>query len=109
MTLKTFSQTEIRKHGVPQGSMLGPLMFHNIHKSPSPTDIYTWSEHVIFAGNTWTIISSKYIDNSSHCDIWFHLIYGLLPISWPLSLNKTNKIKCTMNNSPQHACSIGNN
>jgi len=40
MTLRTFSQTETTKHGVPQGSMLGSLMFHNIRKSPSSMNIH---------------------------------------------------------------------
>lgn len=39
MTLRTIYQPETTKHGVPRGSMLGPLMLHNIHKSPSSTNI----------------------------------------------------------------------
>jgi C4-dicarboxylate-specific signal transduction histidine kinase len=53
-----FSDWGALKHGVPQGSVLGPLLF-KIYVSDLPLKINSESEPVLFTDDTSVIISSS--------------------------------------------------
>jgi hypothetical protein len=57
-----FSNWGTVKHGIPQGSILGPLLFIICINDLPPT-INTLSEAIIFADDTSVIICSKNIDD----------------------------------------------
>jgi hypothetical protein len=105
-----FSNSGTIKHGIPQGSILGSLLFIIYINDHSPT-INTLTEPIIFADDTNVIISSKHFDDFcakpnivlSHMSKWF------TDKKLALYLDKTNIIKFITNNSPQYALSISYN
>jgi mannose/fructose/N-acetylgalactosamine-specific phosphotransferase system component IID len=100
-TQNFYSNRETIKHGVPQGSILGPLLFIIYINDLSPT-INISSEPIIFADDTSVIISSKKFEyfyamsNTvlSHMNKWFNAN------KLTLNIDKTNIIKFTTNISP---------
>jgi hypothetical protein len=60
-------------HGVPQGSILGPLLSIT-YINDLPSTIKTLSEPTIFADDTSVIISNKNLIISVHWQIQFSLI-----------------------------------
>ncbi|PNF23822.1 hypothetical protein B7P43_G15913 [Cryptotermes secundus] len=109
-TQNFFSNWRTVKHGVPQGSVLGPLLFI-IYINDLPPTINFSSEPIIFADDTSVIISSKMFDDFcaisnrvlSHMNKWFNAN------RLALNLNKTNVMKFTTNNAPHYVLNIGYN
>jgi hypothetical protein len=60
-SLQKFSKWGTVKHGVPQRSILGPLLFV-VYINHLPPTINTFSEPVLFADDTSVIIPSKNFD-----------------------------------------------
>ena len=58
-TQNVFSVWGMWKHGVPQGSILGPLLFRTYIKD-FPLRINAVSEPILFADDTSVIISSRF-------------------------------------------------
>ena len=104
------SKWGIVKHGVPQGSILGPLLFI-IYINDLPTTINSLSQPIVFADDTSVIISSKNIEDFysvanvvlSHMSKWF------IANKLVLNLDKTTVIKFLTNNLPQYPLNIGYN
>jgi hypothetical protein len=109
-TQSTYSNWGIIEHGVPQGSILVPLLFITYINDLPPT-INTLSVPIIFADDTNVIISSKNLvefcmlsnRDLSHMSKWF------TANKLVLNLDKTNIIKFITNKSPQYQLSIGYN
>jgi hypothetical protein len=83
-TQSTYSSWGTIKYGVPQGSMLGPLLFIIYINDLSPT-VNTLAVPIIFADDTSVIISNKNLHDFCICQTGFYLISvnGLLLTSWP--------------------------
>jgi hypothetical protein len=79
-----FSNWGTIKHGIPQGSILGPLLFI-IYINDLPPTINTLTEPIIFTDDTSVIISNKNLMISVQHQTQFCLIRvnGLLLTSWP--------------------------
>jgi hypothetical protein len=91
------------KHGVPEGSMLGPLLSF-ICVSDLPSTVGALSEPIIFADDTSVIISSEKFDD-------FHTMSNIVLIQmgkWfsakklALNLDKTNIVIFMTKCLPQH-------
>jgi hypothetical protein len=106
----TYSNWGIIKHGVPQGSILGPLLFI-IYMNDLPPTQRTSSIPIIFPDDTSVIISGK---NSHDCCMLSSKVLSQT-CKWfsanklSLNLEKTNVIKFITNNSPQYPLHIGDN
>jgi hypothetical protein len=106
-TQSIYSNWGTIEHGVPQGSILGPLLFM-LYINDLPPAINTFSVPIIFADDTSVIISSKNLDDfcmltnrvASHMSKWFDAN------KLTLNLDKTNIIKFITKNSPQVPISI---
>jgi hypothetical protein len=62
LTQSTYSDWGTVKHGVPQRSILGPLLFM-IYKNGLPPILNTSSIPIIFVDDTSVIISNKILDD----------------------------------------------
>jgi hypothetical protein len=93
---KYFSGWELVHSGVPQGSVLGPLLF-NIYINYFPLEISKISEVIMFADDTSILCTSKDYNNlkmklddvCSHMSTWFQANF------LALNLDKTKIIKFT--------------
>jgi hypothetical protein len=109
-TQNLFSNWRTIKHGVPQGSILGPLLFI-IHINDLLPTTNTLANPTIFADDTSVIISRKMFDD--FCRISNTLLCRMC--KWfaanrlALNLDKTNIIKFRANNCPQHVLNVGYN
>jgi hypothetical protein len=107
-TQSTYSNWGTIEHGIPHGSILGPLLFI-IYINDLPSTINTLADPIIFADDMSATISSKNFDDV------FMLSNGVVCLmgKWiaanklTLNSNKTNIIKFITCNSPQFPISIG--
>jgi hypothetical protein len=105
-----FSNWGTIKHGVFQGSILGPLLFI-IYIHDFPPTINTLSDPIIFSDDRNVIISRKnFYDFCTMSNIVPpHMRKWFTANKLALNLDKTNIIKFKAHNSPQYALSIGYN
>ena len=95
------------KHGVPQGSILGPLLFL-VYINDLPSKINSLAEPILSADDTSAIISNRNLKDFSTTA---HLVLSRL-IEWfsanklVLNLEKTSIMKFMTNNSPCCALTI---
>jgi hypothetical protein len=109
-TQNFFSNWGTVKHGVPHGSILGPLLFI-IYINDLPPTINNLSKPIIFADDTSVLISTKNLDDFctisntvlSHISEWF------TANKMALNLDKTNIIQFKTNNTLQYELCIGYN
>jgi hypothetical protein len=96
------------KHGVPQGSILGPLLFL-IYINDLPPRINSLAKPILFADDTSVIISNGNFRDFSATS---NLVLSFM-IEWfaanklILNLEKTNIIKVETKNMPHCALTIG--
>jgi len=103
-----FSYCSKLKHGVPQGLILGPLLFI-IYINDLPLGIHSVSEPRLFADDTSVIISSRHFEDFSSMSnlVLSCMIKCFAANNLVLNLNKTNIIKFITSNISHYTLHIG--
>jgi hypothetical protein len=109
-TQNFFSNWGTVKHGVPQGSILGSLLFI-IYINDLPPTINNLSKPIIFADDTTALIYSKNFDDFSTISntVLSHMSEWFTANNMALNLDKTNILRFKTNNTPQYDLCIGYN
>jgi hypothetical protein len=107
-TQNIFSDWGTLKHGVPQGSILGPFLFI-IFINDFPLRINSLSEPILFADDTSVTISNRKFEDFCMISnsVLSHMIEWFAANKLVLNLEKTNIMKSVTNNSPDCAMTIG--
>jgi hypothetical protein len=103
-----FSDWDILKHGVPQGSILGPLLVL-VYINDLPPRINSLAEPILFADDTSVIISNRNFRDFSATSnlVLSHMIEWFAANKLILNLENTNIMKVVTKNMPHCALTIG--